>query len=298
MSPGLKYGGSKRKRKSLAENFRKRQASEASIGSTDLLSDADAQIDCQVSAPRCDDYPSDSVSLVQAPTSSESAECCTMAPEHTEEFPNTEQVDISLPLVDPSVGLAPDTTVPNAPEGRRIVDIGHLFQSLETSSKHEPFGCTFADMAFVSERRHGLRSSFTFKCKMCCRVDVIDSEPQPDKGSRVMDVNSAAVSGIISIGAGHSNLSELLAALNIPYMASGTFADKEGPLIDVIELAAWESMKEAGIEEARIARERGEVDGEGCPLITVIADGAWSKRSYKNKYDASSGVVSAVLTTL
>ncbi|CAN8014726.1 unnamed protein product, partial [Ixodes persulcatus] len=205
---------------------------------------------------------------------------------------DTDQVDPSTSFSNTSTGCTPKTTSVAALEGRRIVDIGHFVQSLQDSSRHEPFGCTFADMAFVSERRHGLHSSFTFKCRMCSRVDVIESEPRPEKDSRLMDVNSAAVSGVLSVGAGFSNLSELLAALNIPCMASGTFASKEGPLIDVIELAAWQSMKEAGVEEARMARECGEVDGEGYPLITVIADGAWSKRSYKNKYDASSGVVS------
>ncbi len=33
-------------------------------------------------------------------------------------------------------------------------------------------------------------------------------------------------------------------------------------------------------------------DDDGVPMCTVIADGQWSKRSYKTKYDALSGVVS------
>jgi len=34
------------------------------------------------------------------------------------------------------------------------------------------------------------------------------------------------------------------------------------------------------------------VDTDGIPYITVVADGQWSKRSYRTKYDAFSGVVS------
>lgn len=39
----------------------------------------------------------------------------------------------------------------------------------------------------------------------------------------------------------------------------------------------------------------GNVDADGIPFITVVADGQWFKRSYRTKYDAFSGVVSYVL---
>lgn len=50
-------------------------------------------------------------------------------------------------------------------------------------------------------------------------------------------------------------------------------------------------MKEAGEEERRLAIESGSLDVDGIPIITVVADGQWSKRSYKTKYDALSGAV-------
>ncbi|XP_042143988.1 uncharacterized protein LOC120849343 [Ixodes scapularis] len=149
-------------------------------------------------------------------------------------------------------------------EGRRVVDIGHLFRSVQGACDHAPFSCSFADMAFVSEQRRGLHSSFTFVCKMCNKKAVIESEvlPHTAEAKSRMDVNTAAVSGIISVGCKLSNLAELLASMNV--------------------------------EEARRARESGEIDAEGCPLVTVVADGAWSKRSYKNKYDAPSGMAAIV----
>ncbi|KAH8018343.1 hypothetical protein HPB51_003064 [Rhipicephalus microplus] len=52
---------------------------------------------------------------------------------------------------------------------------------------------------------------------------------------------------------------------------------------DVINQAAWEEIKKVGAEEARLARECGDINSDGMPAITVIAEGAWSKRSYKNK---------------
>lgn len=47
----------------------------------------------------------------------------------------------------------------------------------------------------------------------------------------------------------------------------------------------------AGEEEKRLALDSGSVDIDGTPMCTVIADGQWSKRSYKSKYNALSGVV-------
>lgn len=58
------------------------------------------------------------------------------------------------------------------------------------------------------------------------------------------------------------------------------------------EITAWESIELAGKEEARIAVENGNVNKNGVPMITVVVDSAWSKRSYKYNYNAPSGFVS------
>lgn len=42
----------------------------------------------------------------------------------------------------------------------------------------------------------------------------------------------------------------------------------------------------------KTAIENGGVNENGVSMITVIADGAWSKRSYRTNYNALSGVVS------
>ncbi|KAL4153278.1 hypothetical protein QTP88_001111 [Uroleucon formosanum] len=44
---------------------------------------------------------------------------------------------------------------------------------------------------------------------------------------------------------------------------------------------AWDEMKKAGEEERRLAIESGSLDVDGTPIITVVADGQWSKQSYK-----------------
>lgn len=59
----------------------------------------------------------------------------------------------------------------------------------------------------------------------------------------------------------------------------------------LIHNTAWDEMKKAGEEERRLALEAGDIDENGTAMCTVVADGQWSKRSYKTKYDALSGVV-------
>lgn len=50
-------------------------------------------------------------------------------------------------------------------------------------------------------------------------------------------------------------------------------------------------MIKAGNEERQIAIENNNLDTDGLPMCTVIADGQWSKRSYRTKYNAFSGAV-------
>lgn len=59
---------------------------------------------------------------------------------------------------------------------------------------------------------------------------------------------------------------------------------------NVINDVAWEKMKEAGEEEAKLAKNAEDVTDDGIPVITVLVDGAWSKRSYRTNYNALSGV--------
>lgn len=58
-----------------------------------------------------------------------------------------------------------------------------------------------------------------------------------------------------------------------------------------IQETAFDEMIKAGNEERQIAINSGNVDKNGTPLCTVVADGQWSKRSYKTKYNSFSGAV-------
>lgn len=151
---------------------------------------------------------------------------------------------------------------------------------------HGLFSCSGENVYVYKEKRRGFFSEFHLKCKVCQVLHTVQSEnPQ----SKLMNVNASAVTAIISTGGGYSALEEFSSALNIPPMSYTFYHSLEGEIQEILDEKVWQSMIESGKEEARLALENGETDGNGIPEIAVVADGAWSKRSYKTKYDANSG---------
>jgi hypothetical protein len=74
-------------------------------------------------------------------------------------------------------------------------------------------------------------------------------------------------------------------------MTAKTYGKYEDKLGEIIYNVASQDMAVAGQEERKNAIKEGSFDQEGRPVITVIADGMWGKRSYKTKYDSPSGQV-------
>lgn len=176
-------------------------------------------------------------------------------------------------------------------EGRRIVNIKHIFESIK-SINHEGFNCTFSDLEFTNEIRKGFLSIFLFTCKVCKKKESIYSENPTDS---IININMAVVSAVVNTGQGYIQLEEFAATLNMPMMSNRKYQELHTSVFNYTHKIALEGMIEAGKEEGRLAIERGEVDQRGRPKIAVIADGAWSKRSYKTNYNALSGVVRNIL---
>lgn len=78
-------------------------------------------------------------------------------------------------------------------------------------------------------------------------------------------------------------------------MSNSTFSRQHEDLSLNIHNLAWEEIRKAGEEERQLAIEAGDIDVDGIPFCSVVADGQWSKRSYKTKYDSLSGVVSYII---
>lgn len=148
-------------------------------------------------------------------------------------------------------------------------------------------GCTFDNLQLLKERQVGLQSTFTIKCNMCNIELQLFSSNTSDSG---MDVNRGAVTGAMMTGIGRSNLNELLASLDLPVFTQNVYTKCHDEVAKWWKAAAEESMREAAKEEAAEASEFK----DGIPVITVVADCCWSKRSYKTNYSASSGVAAII----
>lgn len=106
--------------------------------------------------------------------------------------------------------------------------------------------------------------------------------------------NLRAVQGISSTGIGFYNAEELFSVLNIPFMSAAKYKKCNELICEAWESTAKRLMNEAAKEEAEYALKNGTVDKDGVPLISVVADGCWSKRSYKTNYNALSGAAAIV----
>lgn len=175
--------------------------------------------------------------------------------------------------------------------GRRIVDIAFFLKSIQRI-KHKGFDCVFSEnMVLVNEKRNGFISNFFFKCSICGIIDNIYSE-DPDK--KALNINMSITAATINTGQGYSQLEEFMAVLDMPCYANSSYQKYHEKVYNHLFDATLDEIKLAGMEEAKLAIENGEMDDQKRALVTVVADGAWSKRSYKTNYNASSGVASII----
>jgi hypothetical protein len=84
---------------------------------------------------------------------------------------------------------------------------------------------------------------------------------------------------------------QFAATMNMPNMSIKLYQHVHSNIFKNLNDLAWREMLIAG-KDAKSAIEKGEINHLGRPKIAVVADGAWSKRSYKTKYNALFGVVS------
>ncbi|XP_046395536.1 uncharacterized protein LOC124162886 [Ischnura elegans] len=102
------------------------------------------------------------------------------------------------------------------------------------------------------------------------------------------------VTSTICIGQGYSQMAEMSAVLDMPCMSNSTYQKTQQIISSAVHDVAWDLMKKASEQEAELAIQAGEIDKNGVPLITVVADGSWGRRSYKTNYNSLSGVACIV----
>lgn len=181
--------------------------------------------------------------------------------------------------------------------GRRIINFTHWFESLKTLSLHgQQFGCIFSNLEVINEKSEGLNSKITFKCKNCNAIEFVNTCGS-DNGDEIseMSVNYSAVLATISTGNGFTQLKKFLANLNIPPMSQYVYNKNHMILSKDIKETAKKTMEDAAEIERIKATELKQIDSTSDnPMITVVADACWSKRSYRTNYSALSGAATVV----
>ncbi|XP_054008673.1 uncharacterized protein LOC128892331 [Hylaeus anthracinus] len=146
--------------------------------------------------------------------------------------------------------------------------------------------CIFTNLVITKTIRYGLKTKYFVECQMCRFKDNFWSEPTDDN---ILDINRDAVYGTLLTGTGHTQLEELLAAIDVPCMSNKTYLKYESEVYKAFADAAEEEMRFAGEAEKQLAIARGDLIN-GIPHIPVVTDGSWMKKSYRGGgYDSPSG---------
>lgn len=174
---------------------------------------------------------------------------------------------------------------------RRIIDVSYFLSELKRISDHGPLGCSFTELDLIAETQIGLESKFTFRCRLCNQKFIIIGD---NCSENYLNINMCAVAGTIAIGAGHSQLNEFMSAINLPSLSEKTYSETHDIISRKWEDVLVESMNQAAERERQFAIDNGRVNKDGIPIIDVIADGCWSKRSYKKNYNALSGAAAII----
>ncbi|KAJ8728955.1 hypothetical protein PYW07_006651 [Mythimna separata] len=125
---------------------------------------------------------------------------------------------------------------------------------------------------------------------MCNEKFHVENDPPGEQ----LTVNHCAVAGTIATGNGHSQLQEFSASLNLPIMTTKTYKACHVKLQMHWEKVSVESMNQAAAKERELALSENRVDKNGIPIIDVVVDGCWSKRTYKKNYSALSGAAAII----
>lgn len=166
--------------------------------------------------------------------------------------------------------------------GHRVVDVQHFFKELINISGHNSlFDCGLHSMSIKAEVQKGLTSNFIFHCNMCNKDFKVKNSDQ--------DLNKNAVAGVMAAGCGHAQLKQFSAALDLLIMSAHKYKVSQDAVCDEWEVTAWEEMRKAGEREREAALKEGNVDKDGIPVVDVVVDGSWCKRSYRTNYCALSG---------
>lgn len=171
----------------------------------------------------------------------------------------------------------------NHPSSNRIID-PHMFLKVLKSLKHRN-GCLGLVECIELERevRSGLNLKYQVSCSKC---GARNYKALPVNSS---STNEMAVVGAMAAGLGFTGHQKQYDAINVPTMSERSYRLKSHKVgKDVIRIAK-ENMAKAAALEKDLAIQAGSLSTDGTPVITVILDGCFCKRSYGTNYSSLSG---------
>ncbi|KAK4884858.1 hypothetical protein RN001_001129 [Aquatica leii] len=123
---------------------------------------------------------------------------------------------------------------------------------------------------------------------MCGKTDVVRTG---GTDAFFGSTNRAVVIATVSIEIGYTQLAELAAAMDIPQISNDRYLNYHNSILPSVHNLNQQLMSKAAKKEGESAEEKNE---SNIPIISVITDGAWGKRSYRRNYSALSGVASII----
>lgn len=176
--------------------------------------------------------------------------------------------------------------------GVRLIEFKQLLETLKKVSNHDPIlKCNITNLNIIGNKTMGLITKFKLQCNLCNRTFIVSSTD--DKNDNELNINLAAVTGIMAAGIGYSQLQEITSSIGLPIFGEKMYAKLHDQICDEWENAATQSMEEAAARERQAAIDEGRIVN-GIPVIDVYLDGCWAKRSYGNNFRASSGAAAII----
>lgn len=75
-----------------------------------------------------------------------------------------------------------------------IVDVPYLLKQLQ-KHRNSTFGCSSGDLEVIHEKKNGLETLWTFKCKICMVEEDIASEQPSQESTNILVANATLASG-------------------------------------------------------------------------------------------------------
>ncbi|CAG5085166.1 Protein of unknown function [Cotesia congregata] len=189
------------------------------------------------------------------------------------------------------------TDIESIISGCRIVELAHFikeFTKLGDSKNHLP-NCARQGENFHCFRKLdvGLNTLLYWKCLECKMIATFWTNPV--KQENKFYINETTTISVIGSASSFAAFQTILAVFNIPCITNKTYEKHRRKLVEPLQNVLAEEMHKNALEEAQIAIKNGDVTPDGIPLVKVITDGVYDKRSYRGGKHDSLGASVAVI---